>query len=86
MSRASLSLYRSEFFKTLIQYLGVALAFVPVGIAYGMIVATRGERVGLLLVLLGIGFVTAQFVWRRTEIATFYLTCSKKRWRSECRS
>jgi len=54
--------------KTFLQYVGVALAFVPVGIAYGLMVATRGERLDLLLVLLGIGFVTARFVWRRLEV------------------
>ncbi|SRR6266480_4660686 len=66
--RVRFSLYRSEFFKTFVQYLCVALAFVPFGVAYGVVVLTHGESLGALLALLGAGFIAAQFVWRRTEI------------------
>lgn len=63
------SVFRSESFKTFVQYLAVGLAFVPVGAVYAYIVVTRGESLPALLVLLAVGSIMAQLVWRRTELA-----------------
>lgn len=60
---------QSELFRTFLQYLCVALVFVPFGVAYGVLVVTWGENTGALVALLALGFITAQLVWRRVEVS-----------------